>query len=220
MSDPASAPAPRAGQRRFWMALGSVGAVSLIAVVLAVMLTRPSGGPTPSASLPVTPSTSTPSTSTPHTTAPHPTSCADIYTKDWASTLAPLVLNPAWADAPDSGVRFGTDDADLESVLRQTAGVTCVWAAAGGGSGEGLTTNVAFLTEAQVLSVEDRLKVLDFACAGERGGLRCAIDHVTHEGAWGETHFIRGGIWIATNWVNSNPDGYTDDIVTSVFAGR
>lgn len=197
------------------MALGSVGAVSLIAVVLAVMLTRPSDGPTPSASLPASPSTSTP-----HTTAPHPTSCADIYTKDWASILAPLVLNPAWADAPDSGARFGTDDADLETVLKQTTGVTCVWAAAGGGSGEGLTTNVAFLADAQVSSVEERLKLLDFACSGERGGLRCAIDHVTDEGAWGETHFIRGGIWIATNWVNSNPDGYTDDIVTTVFEGH
>lgn len=212
-------PVPPASRRRLWIVLAWVGAACVIVGVVAVLFVWRDVGAGPDSSMPTSkaPTSSTPATSKP--TKPHPTSCAEIYTKDWA-ILAPLVLNPAWADAPGSGVRFGTDDADLEAVLKATTGVTCVWAAAGGGSGEGLTTNVAFLTDAQQASVEARLKVLGFTCSEQQGGLRCDIDHVTEEGAWGESHFIRDGIWIATNWVNSHPDGYTEDIVSAVFEGH
>ena len=37
---------------------------------------------------------------------------------------------------------------------------------------------------------------------------------------WGESHFIRDGIWIATKWVNASPDGYTHDMVTTIFGAE
>jgi hypothetical protein len=35
--------------------------------------------------------------------------------------------------------------------------------------------------------------------------------------AWGESHFLREGIWIATRWGGNGPDGSTHDIVAAIF---
>ncbi|MDQ1129142.1 hypothetical protein [Microbacterium sp. SORGH_AS_0888] len=33
----------------------------------------------------------------------------------------------------------------------------------------------------------------------------------------GETHFLRGNGWITTSWVDDQPDGYTEDIVATLW---
>jgi hypothetical protein len=147
----------------------------------------------------------------------HPSSCADIYTTDWASTLAPLVLNPAWAKDPASGVHNGTDDAGLATVLEAAAAVTCMWGNASGGGDVGLTTNVAVLTEPQQADVTARMNGLGYSCFAELKGLRCVTETTADAGSWGESHFLREGLWLATKWVNASPEGYTHDIVNTLF---
>ena len=33
----------------------------------------------------------------------------------------------------------------------------------------------------------------------------------------GETHYIGGGGWVSTAWINFHPDGYTEDIVDTLW---
>ena len=47
--------------------------------------------------------------------------------------------------------------------------------------------------------------------------VRCIDQHEAEAGAWGESHFLREGVWIATGWVNAGPNGYTHDMVTTIF---
>jgi hypothetical protein len=146
-----------------------------------------------------------------------PADCTAIYTRDWASELAPLTLNPAWTDAADSGVRWATDDVNLQTMLDGTTRLTCIWANPAGGGDVGITTNVAVLTEVQQPDVVAQFESLGYDCFDELEGLRCIDQHEEEAGAWGESHFLREGVWIATGWVNAGPNGYTHDIVTTIF---
>ncbi len=56
-------------------------------------------------------------------------------------------------------------------------------------------------------------------CYDELGGLRCVTETTGDGGVVGESHFVRDGIWLATRYVNSGPDGYTHDIVANLWAG-
>ena len=58
---------------------------------------------------------------------------------------------------------------------------------------------------------------LGYNCYEELEGTRCVVEQEGEVGAFGESHFMRSGIWIATGWVNAAPDGYTHDIVATVF---
>ena len=33
----------------------------------------------------------------------------------------------------------------------------------------------------------------------------------------GEVHYLRGDTWVSTRWINVDPDGYTEDIVASLW---
>jgi hypothetical protein len=149
----------------------------------------------------------------------HPSSCAEIYTTDWASQLGPLlVLNPAWTEDPAGGaIQYGTGDLGLETVLEATASVSCIWAKESGGGDVGLTTNVAEITEAQRTSVTERMSTIGYTCYEELRGLRCVTETNAEAGSWGESHFLREGLWFATKWVNTSPEGYTHDMVATAF---
>jgi hypothetical protein len=127
------------------------------------------------------------------------------------------VLNPAWAEQPDSGVHYGTDDAGLETMLEATSAVTCMWGKSSGGGDVGLTTNVAVLTNAQQADVAAHMTDLGYSCYEELKGMRCVIEATDSGESWGESHFLREGLWFATKWVNASPEGYTHDIVNTVF---
>jgi len=53
-------------------------------------------------------------------------------------------------------------------------------------------------------------------CDDESGGTRCVIER-EESATWGESHFVRDGIWIATRWGVSGPSGCTADIVAAIF---
>jgi hypothetical protein len=230
-SPPATPPSTAPNRRRLWFVLAAVGGLAVVILIVVLVVWRggaaaPHAGastarPVPSTSsapVQLLPATPVPTVTDAAPAGPrHPSSCADIYTTDWASALAPLVLNPAWAEDPASGVHSGTDDAGLATVLEATATVTCMWGKASGGGDVGITTNVAVLTEPQQADVTARMKGVGYSCYDELKGLRCVTETHDEAGSWGESHFVREGLWLATKWVNASPEGYTHDMVNTVF---
>ena len=215
-----------------WAILGAVGGALLITVV--VLLVVWNGGTTTpgaeeSTERPVPSSSSTPvalepssaptSTATADSGTPHPSSCEQLYSPTMVDAFGDKVLNPSWTKAPGSGVRDGTAVPELVSIIDAAEHLTCVWGSEAGGSDSGLTTNLVWVTPDQATAVQARLSAAGFTCYEELSGVRCLIEMATEAGTWGESHFVRDGIWLATKYVNSGPDGYTHDIVANVWDG-
>jgi hypothetical protein len=176
--------------------------------------------PTPTTSAePLAVASATPSPSTP--AGPHPTTCDAIYSPTMLATLTQTgALNPDWTESDSSGVLFGTSDAELSSLIDGAEHLTCVWADPNGGSGSGLTSNVVFVSAEQSETAHQRLLALGENCYEELGGIRCVVETAQgEEGIAGESHFLRDGIWLATRYVNAGPDGYTLDMVGTIWAG-
>ena len=150
---------------------------------------------------------------------PRPTSCTQLYSPAMVSALGDLVLNPAWTQEPDSGVAHGTDDAELRSVIDTLDHLTCVWASPYGGSDTGIVTNVIWVAPEQSAAVEARLVADGMECFDQSDGRRCVIHTSTPEGAFGESHFLRNGIWLATKYTNAGPLGYTQNIIDHLWVG-
>lgn len=208
----------------FWLIVGAV--LLGIAVVVVVVLGMSGGrspepspttiAPTPTSEAPSTPPSEPPATSDPGTPSAVviPTDCAGIYTRDWAPELGGLVLNPAWSeDEP----LWGSNDRGAITMLEGTAELRCAWVQDAGGGDVGIITNVAGLTPEQQDSMAEYFPGAGFTCYEELGGTRCVIEETTDAGEWGESHFLREGVWIATRWANVSPEGYTHDIVAAIF---
>ena len=214
----------------FWLVIAIV--LLLIGVAITIVLalgstTKPDAGASPSPNSDPTPTSSpaqsdepTPSddaTPTP-AGAEIPSDCADIYTRDMTAEFDGLVLNPAWTLEPESGVRRGSKDEVVVALLESTAELTCSWADPGGGSDRGVTTDVARIAPDAAAATLEHFASAGFTCFEELEGTRCVIESApSPDGQSGESHFIRDGVWIATWWVNSGPDGYTHDIVAAIF---
>jgi hypothetical protein len=57
---------------------------------------------------------------------------------------------------------------------------------------------------------------------GGGGAPRCQIEQRTvdlddNEVTLGESHFVRGDGWVTTAWINFAPEGYTEDIVSTLW---
>ncbi len=197
-------------------ALVAVSLASVIAVVLIVVLglvLNPTAGtlagtrPQPSSASSATPLPSL---------APSiiPASCDKVYSTDWATTLAPNVLNPSWSR---SAGLLGVDDPALVQILQPNVRLTCVWGAADAQGKNYLITSLAQLTADQVTSAQSRLTALDYNCVEQSGGMRCVIEGTNADGSWGNSEFFRDGVWLATRWRNLGPDGYTSDMVSTLW---
>ena len=216
-------PAPR--DRRLW-ALIVVLAVLLAAAVILLGALWPRGSGTPDAgnaarpvpsvtASPVTP-TQTPRPSRAPGT-PNPPDCAALYSARMVAAFGDLVLNPAWTENPNADLGLGTEDPELLAILQENDHLTCRWASPDGPSDSGVNTSVVWVTDAESASIEDRLLELDFSCYPERSGERCVTENSTDDGTFGESHFLRGSIWLATAYSNAGPSGYTIDIVDNLW---
>ncbi|WP_159599933.1 hypothetical protein [Agromyces humi] len=223
---PANDRPPLLRQPLFWI-LAGVG-VLLVAAGVTVALgvgASPSGGRAPTGAAPAT-TTATPAaveaTEAPVQVPPVsvfaiPPDCAGMYTKDWSADMNGFVLNPAWAADP-SNLQYGSRDDGLVTVLEATKLLTCKWASPNGGTDRGITTNVASLTPEQQASTIAHAQASGFDCYQELGGTRCVTETApSADGQSGESHFLRDGVWIATVWINLQPDGYTHDMVAAIF---
>lgn len=193
----------------------AISVASTIAVVLLVIigvLTSPTGlvaapRPTP---------TFSPAATVPPSPEPSiiPSSCEQIYTRDWQEELAPIALNPAWTDKTAA---VGTADVALKQLLTPDTMLTCQWGKESGPSTVGIVTSLAQIDSETDSLVKSRLNALGWTCYDSSGGVRCITEGTDTNGAWGESHFIRDGVWIATRWSNLAPDGYTADIVSTLW---
>lgn len=221
----APAPTPLVRRPGFWVVIVAVFLAVAVALAVGIAVSGTPGGgdaaatrtarPTPATTaVPIAVPPATPAAPGPVI----PADCSGIYTKDWTPEMHGLVLNPPWTLDAESGVRYGSKDTGLISVLEATEKVTCVWGNPNGGSDSGgLTTNVAAITSEQSADVIAHMKKIGYSCYEELAGTRCVVETPGDNGTVGESHFIREGIWSATWWLNVSPDGYTHDIVTAIF---
>jgi hypothetical protein len=229
--DAAPSPTGSPSRRPLWFALGAVGVLLIVALIVVLVVWR-GGAATPSSDGTAAGGRATPtatadpvpvSSAVPDPAAgPRPTSCDEIYSPDMLATFTQTHSpNPAWTETAEAATRMGTLDPDLSALIESADHLSCVWADPEGGSGSGLVTNVVFVTAEQSTAARERLTAMGQTCYDELEGLRCVIETDTDgDGVAGESHFLRDGIWLATSFVNAGPDGYTHDIVATIWAGE
>lgn len=205
-------------------AIRTLGGAVILAVALALTVAcLPEPGPdattdaTPTLTPRPTGSSPTPiETELPDAGFELPAACEDIYSAEMLATLE--------SDNPplnDPGVTMlSTQDVDLLEIIDSGAPtLRCSW---GGPSEYGLATNVTLLDPEQAAFVGDQLVASGFACESLGEGTICRIEQkgVTlddEEYTSGETHYVGGGGWVSTAWINFSPDGYTEDIVATLW---
>jgi hypothetical protein len=144
-----------------------------------------------------------------------PTDCTAAYSAQLTTELEGqgLPLN-------DPGVTLrSTDQAALLELLDAVPTLRCTW---GVPSEVGLSTNITVLDDVQSRLVEETLAQQGFGCetAGEATICRIeqrGVDLDDREYTRGETHALQGGLWLATNWINLAPEGYTEDILGTLI---
>lgn len=197
------------------------------AVVTAVTLLstgcRPDPGTTPTSSPSETLERPTPGSSpTPiETELPDagfemPASCEEVYSEAMLAQMAAanLPLN-------DPGVTMlSTENADLLDLIHSgVPTLRCSW---GHPSEYGLATNVTAITPEQAGEIQSALAAAGFGCEQLGDGTVCRIEQrgVTlddQEFTRGETHYFGAGAVVTTAWLNLNPEGYTEDIVATLW---
>jgi hypothetical protein len=149
-----------------------------------------------------------------------PASCEALYSPGMLSTLAGagVVLNPAWLSDPEvGGPQYGTLVDDLQHILATPDKLTCTWTNPGGGSEVGLTTEVVQVTADQAAEISAKLASIGWTRLDELGGVRWVVQRDLEGNAVGESQFVRDGLWFATQYLNLPINGYTADMVTTVF---
>ena len=211
-----------------WVLLILGGIVTVLVVVAAVwvvLLPRPVSAPgvdpdaRPVPAAPAAAAAVSAPTAVLEPGTPKPASCEQIYSPTMVGAFGGLALNPAWTTEPGAAVRDGADDPELRAIINSTEHLSCRWVTPDGASDTGVSTSVVWVTAEQAAAVEARLRGLGMECYEELGGLRCITETTTDIGKYGQSHFLRGGIWLATIWVNAGPDGYTHDMVNTIWAG-
>ncbi|PFG32169.1 hypothetical protein [Paramicrobacterium agarici] len=147
----------------------------------------------------------------PEHAGPNPTSCEQIYSEEMYSYLTGtgMPLN-------DQSVaeNVGSYDPELIAVINGIEHLDCSWGFAGD---YGLTTSVTRVNADAVKTVRERMTELGYNCHDEDGGTRCLTSATEAGNRYGESHFVRDGLWLATAWVNFAPEGYTPDIVQTLW---
>ena len=214
---------PSPANRRLRVIAAVLGALLVVAVVLIVVLwPRPVAAPTASEpARPVPSSTPAPVTPMPGATlapdTPRPTSCDELYSDDMVDAFGDFVLNPDWLNDPGEQLRIGPADEELRQIIAVNDSLRCIWTTAEGASDAGVVTALVWVDADERAEVNERLDDLGYDCFKERKGLRCVTEETTDEGTFGESHFLRDGIWLSTQYANAGPSGYTLDIVDNLW---
>lgn len=197
------------------------------AMVLLLAATAAGCAPEPAAPTPSDTPTPSPSATSPSPTAsPSPTTaaddivlpgaCEDIYSP---AMLASLNEQAPPLNHPDVTMNSTQYVELLEILSSGLPTLRCSW---GAPSEYGLATNVSIVDAAQSAAVLAALPAAGFECYDHAGGTICRISErtVTYddtEAAFGETHYVRANGWVSTAWLNFAPQGYTEDIVATLW---
>jgi hypothetical protein len=144
-----------------------------------------------------------------------PASCQGLYS---SSMFAGLQQNDGPLNDPSMQLYSTQISQALEVLSSGLPTLRCTW---GGPSGTGFSTNASVVDSGRAASVQDALDEAGFTCQPLSSGILCTVSSttvdlrdnvVTH----GETQYLDGALWITTAWVGALPDGYTQDIVTTL----
>ncbi|KGJ72193.1 hypothetical protein GY21_17010 [Cryobacterium roopkundense] len=149
-----------------------------------------------------------------------PMGCSALYDPAMLPVFGELVLNPEWSRGAGDGQLAGTDDQELQGVMAAAEPLECDWASANGGSGVGLSTDVASVSPEVSVTIEARLRAVGANCYGELAGLRCVMSGSNDGDIWGESHFLRDSLWLATKYVNFAPANYTENVVANLWGSQ
>jgi len=201
----------------------SLAAVVLIAgaLVLAGCDALPSETPAPTASE----SSAAPAPSETSSATPSPTAEAGFTLPGACDALySPTMLQELNSTNPplnDPGITiYATETvAALEILNSGIPTLRCSWGAAGA---PGLVTNVSVVSADQSTALMDAFAGSGMACEELGAGTVCRIEQQTIDRndnivTIGETHYLQGDGWVATHWVDFSPDGYTEDIVATLW---
>lgn len=207
-------------------------AVAAVAVALAACVPEPSpsssSSPEPTRTTSPTPTPSDTSSPSPTPTAspsPSPTPVGNITLPGACEGIySPGMIDALQASGPPLNnpeiTMYSTQVVEALEVL--SSGVPtlrCTW---GAPSESGSATNVTIVDAGQAETVRNALVNAGFSCSEAHGGTLCSIDEeflsqddvVVHRT---ESHFLRGNGWISTTMLNFAMDGYTDDIVATLW---
>lgn len=212
----------RMGER--YTTASRVMAAGAIVVALSALATgcRPES-PTPTSSPSVTldkptpgPSVTPIETEKPQAGFEVPASCELIYSPEMLASL-----NAANPPLNDPGVTMlSTENAALLDIIEGGATtLRCSW---GKPSQQGLATNVTAIDSEQADAVVAALTEAGFGCEPLGDGTVCRIEQRgvsldDQEFVRGETHYVGAGGLVTTAWLNFTPDGYTEDIVATLW---
>jgi hypothetical protein len=144
-----------------------------------------------------------------------PGACEDIYSDAMFAHLTAKAppLNDPGHTMPSTELAAGRAVLDVAPTLR------CTW---GGPSEYGLSTNVTIVDAAQSASIEQAAVQSGMTCKPHAGGTICRTRENQFVGGElyatvGETHYFRDNGWISTHWINFAPEGYTENIVATLW---
>jgi hypothetical protein len=180
-------------------------------------IASPSGEPSPSGSTP-TPTT-TPTPTQPAQAGEEialPTACEQIYSPEMLATLT--AQNPPLNDA---GVTM-TSTQNVEALELLSSGIPTIRCSWGMPSEYGLATNVSIVDASQSAALTGALANAGFACEQLGEATVCRSDQTVIDlddniVELGETHVLRGNAWIATATIDFAPQGYTEDIIATLW---
>lgn len=200
-------------RRRGALAIVLVSAAALVGCTAAPQpIATSTGDPTPQiTTLGATPEASASASASPAADISIPVSCEDIYSAGMLSLLQSG--NPP---LNDPGVTMDSTEvpAALEMLRSGAQTLRCSW---GLPSSYGLATNVTIVDAEQTATVLDALDAAGFACGDLADGTVCRVQQSDEENAFGESHFLRANGWVSTRWINFGPQGYTEDIVATLW---
>lgn len=200
--------------RRILLSVAGLGVVALAATGC-----LPESAPTsttPAASPSSSPSEASPSPTPTEVAFAFPASCDDFYSADMRALLdadVPPLNDPGTTMLSTENV----DGLDILAAAGQT--IRCSW---GPPSERGMATNVTIVTADQSETLASSFVQSGFSEEEFDGGRLLRIsgetltlgDEIVEHG---ETHYLRDDVWISTRWINVAPDGYTEDIVTTLW---
>ncbi|HEX5729387.1 hypothetical protein [Microbacterium sp.] len=213
-----------ASSRRIAVLRVAAGAAAALTLSLGLVGCQPE--PTSSAS-PSTTASPSPSASVASPT-PTPTATATTGDEIELPTACEQLYSPAMLAAlqekgplnhPDVTMTSTQNVGALEILTSGIPTIRCTW---GAPSETGLATNVSIVDATQSAALLDAFAAAGFACEPIDAGTVCrfeqtVIDQDDDIVPLGETQVLRGNAWVSTATINFAQDGYTEDIIATLW---
>lgn len=169
------------------------------------VLDAPSASPSATAEAPITPTIL-------------PEECSGLYGTAMIAEFEreQMHINEVWTGAREAPA--GTTDPELQTLLARQPALDCFWLDETGGTEAAVLTVASEVDAEESAAVAARLQALGFAHQNDRGGVRYFVESRADGESKGESHFLRDGVWLATNWYGFGPWGYTGHMAENVFA--